>query len=259
MTMKTALPRLILMTLTFFVGNSFVPVPEAKAQAKPEIIITIKKGRTVISEERARSDNPWLEVSDDELAVISINQEIHTLKGPFYGRLQRAIESKDLTISNAEKARVIKEKVRKEKSGLSLFPTGLPSFSLGGSKSDHNLITVTLSDLAIDQAGIHCLGTGPLRLIRANADQKLEIIIGKLGGVSKSVKFEKSNHVAAWPDEFEPNESEDWFIAIPDSSQNTGLIQFKSMPQNQNISVESLIAKGCETQARRAAISEVQP
>jgi len=244
--------------LMVLLAGYLAPSHQALAQDKPEIVITIKKGKTIMSEEKARSDNPWLEVSDDETAVIAINKEIHTLRGPFYGRLQKAIESQALTISNAEKARLITEQVKSEKRGLTLFPNGLPSFGFGAAKSDSAgspspQTPLTLSDLNIDRDGGHCLGLGSLRLVRLDAGQRIEIILGKIGGVSRRLVFEKSSHTASWPQGIEPKEDEEWFIAQPDSNMATISIRFRNLSPYENVSVETLIGQGCEAQARLAA------
>lgn len=195
--------------------------------------------------------NPWLDLGDDESAVVVDGDRTDHIQGPFHGRLKQARKSGGANLDFHDSVNRIKTEAavhaaRVAKSG---GESGLP-------------LGLTLTDINIESTDKQCTLAQPGRLWRAHAEKPAEIIIAFIGGHAQKVLFKRGENFAHWPSGVAISTDDSEYVVLqPDSDVVTRKLSLVRLNADTNgqVNVDRLVEKGCLSQARIAAEIKLTP
>jgi len=207
---------------------SLATVAPVLAEPKSDLKIVIRQKSTVVETVHISGDNPWIDLSDGQNALITENGTSDVLFGPFHGRLNKARQALNRQNKVAEIAQV-----------RTAVPTGM-AVPKG----------VTVADLSLDGGDTQCLiGTGG-HLWRADATAPLTLLVSLIGGPSRSLTFAAGQSVADWPAGVALKAEGEYVLAQPDSDAPTRKFMLVTAKSE---ATDKLADAGCVHQARVAA------
>lgn len=204
-----------------------------------DIKIEVREGSNLTRIEIEKTVNPWIDLSDIEVATITDGDEVLTVRGPFHGRLKAARKTGGAQLSFSDRVHDIKLQAKKSAESESSLPEGLQ-----------------LTDISIEANDKQCVVGKPDRLWRINAQKEAEIVVSVVGGPAMQMEFNKSNNFAQWPAELGAiNEDSDYIISYlePTGVTRKFSLVVLDLKSPSDLTVEKLVEKGCTYQAKIAA------
>lgn len=202
----------------------------AQAAAPQGLSIVIRQQSQVVETLSLSSDNPWIDLSDTQNALITENGKTQVLKGPFHGRLNKAREALNRQAKVAEIAQV-----------RTAVPTGM-AVPQG----------VTVADLSFDGGDTQCLIGGSARLWRADAAAPLTLVISLVGGTSRTLNFAPGQTISDWPQAVPLKAGGEYILSQPDTPAATRKFTLTT-PKGNSPAADKLADAGCVYQAKVAA------
>jgi hypothetical protein len=209
------------------------------APAFADVKIEVREGAQIIQSQQFKEANPWLDLSDNQIATITVDNEVLTVRGPFHGRLKQARKSGGARQGYSGQVQDIKLQAQKKVKSGSTLPEGL-----------------NLNDISVEASDKQCVVGKPDRLWRMEAQKEAEIVVSVVGGPAAKMEFKKSNNFAKWPDGLGSiNEDSDYIISYLDPQGVTRkfslvVLDLKSPVE---LTIGKLVEKGCTFQAKIAA------